>query len=60
MNHAADVEIKIRTATRHSYLKKAKELLKKNDPQYQFFAELAEREQVGIEKFAGWYPGCQL
>jgi hypothetical protein len=60
MNSAVDVDRKIRMASRHAYILKAKELLKKNDPKFEFFADLAEREQRGIEKLDSWYPLAQV
>lgn len=60
MNADLKKELESRIATRHSYIRKAKELLKKNDPRYEFFSDLAEREQRGIEKLQNWYPLAQM
>ncbi len=60
MNPDLKKELEARIATRHSWLKKAMELIKNNDPQYEFFSDLAEREQHGIEKLQNWYPLSQV
>jgi hypothetical protein len=47
---ALKLEMDICSGARHSWLKKAKELLKKGDSNYEFFTDLAEREQRTFEK----------
>lgn len=51
-------ELKNRIATRHYYLKVAKDSYRKGDfENMEHFSILAEREQESLETFEAWHPG---
>ena len=60
MNSDVDADLKVRQATRHSYLQKAKKMVA-DDIQCEFWSDLAGREHQGIERLLKfYYPLAQI
>jgi hypothetical protein len=61
MNYAIQTEIDISSGSRHNFLFLAKKQISSIDCKlFNYYIDMAEKEQERIEKLNTWHPGCQL